>query len=73
MVEHSLSMSLNHHVPIFKCTLTGVRVRVCSRAPPPSYVVTCFWSRDLALWPTGTFVNGGSSVVCLRTLQILRV
>lgn len=47
MVEHNLSMSLNHHVPIFKRTLTGVGgPRLVSN---PSLLLWChlFW----VMWP----------------------
>lgn len=71
MVEHNLSMSLNHYVPIFKCTPTG-EVQLRSQTPPSSRDVTHLGSCDLALWTTGTFLNGVSRVR-LRTLQILRV
>lgn len=70
MVEHNLSMSLNHHVPIFKRTPPGVGgggggVHVGSQTSPPPPPVTSpvLGSCDLALWTTGTFLDGGS--LCL--------
>lgn len=66
-------MSLNHHVPIFKRTPTGLGgVHVGSQIPPSSCDITCFGSCDTAFWTTGTFLNG-SPCVCLHTLQILRI
>lgn len=92
MVYHNLSMSFNHHVPIFNCTVTrrgglslfthlssckltaGISLAflqhtdkqtdrptaafgyVRVQSPPPMCDITCFGSRDLALYRPSTLV-----------------